>query len=123
MSDKFISASEIRELLGIAPDGDCKKCRFLRGMFGCQQSRDFVRVCEAIDDCSAADVRTVVHGEWEEIAIIPDAYDIAGVITWASKMRCQKCGFTTYAIEGGFSQYNFCPNCGADMRPERGTKE
>lgn len=67
----------------------------------------------------AAKVQPVVNGEWEEIAIIPDAYDIAGVITWASKMRCQKCGFTTYAIEGGFSQYNFCPNCGADMRPEK----
>lgn len=70
----------------------------------------------AIQEIPAADVRPVVHGEWEEIAIIPDAYDIAGVITWASKMRCQKCGFTTYAIEGGFSQYNFCPNCGADLR-------
>jgi rubrerythrin len=64
----------------------------------------------------AADVRPVVRGEWEETAIIPDAYDICGVITWASKIRCKKCGFTTYAIEGGFSQYNFCPSCGADNR-------
>lgn len=55
-------------------------------------------------------------GKWEEIEVIADAYDISGVKTWASKMKCDQCGFTTIAIEGRFSQYNFCPNCGADMR-------
>lgn len=55
-------------------------------------------------------------GEWEEIEVIADAYDISGVKTWASKMMCGQCGFTTIAIEGHFSQYNYCPNCGADMR-------
>lgn len=55
-------------------------------------------------------------GEWEEIEVIPEAYDIAGVKTWASKMRCNQCGFTTFAIEGKFAQYDYCPNCGADMR-------
>ena len=57
-------------------------------------------------------------GEWIEVEVIADAYDISGVKTWASKMRCDQCGFTTIAIEGCFSQYNFCPNCGADMRGE-----
>ena len=56
------------------------------------------------------------NGEWEEIEVIADAYDISGVKTWASKMKCNQCGFTTIAIEGHFSQYNFCPNCCADMR-------
>lgn len=58
-------------------------------------------------------------GEWEEIEVIPEAYDIAGVKTWASMMRCNQCGFTTFAIEGHFAQYDFCPSCGADMRGER----
>jgi hypothetical protein len=31
-------------------------------------------------------------------------------------MQCDQCGFITYAIEGHMGQYNFCPNCGADMR-------
>ena len=53
------------------------------------------------------------RGKWEEIEVIPEAYDIAGVKTWASKMRCNQCGFTTFAIEGRFAQYNFCPNCGS----------
>lgn len=57
-------------------------------------------------------------GEWEEIEVIPEAYDIAGVKTWASMMRCNQCGFTTFAIEGHFAQYDFCPSCGADMRTE-----
>lgn len=54
MPDKIISASALREQLGIDPDGDCEKCRF-RGMFGCRQSGDFVRACTAIDDCPAVD--------------------------------------------------------------------
>ena len=40
-----------------------------------------------------------------------------GVVAWASEMRCSKCGFLTKVIEGKISQYNFCPSCGADMRP------
>ena len=55
------------------------------------------------------------NGEWEEIEIIADVYDLSGVKTWASKMKCDQCGFTTIAVEGHFSQYNFCPNCGAKM--------
>ena len=62
-------------------------------------------------------------GEWEEIAIIPEAYDIAGVKTWASKMRCNQCSFTTYAVEGHFAQYNYCPSCGADMRGKHDGQE
>ena len=54
-------------------------------------------------------------GRWEEIEVIAEAYDIAGVKTWASKMQCDQCGFSTFAIEGCFSQYHFCPNCGASM--------
>ena len=103
MSDKFISASEIRELLGIAPDGDCKKCRFLRGMFGCQQSRDFVRVCEAIDDCSAADVRTVKHGEW--IVDDPGEYQL---------IECDQCHAQMWNHQKELP--NYCYSCGSDMR-------
>lgn len=55
-------------------------------------------------------------GKWEEIRVMPEAYDITGEKTWASVMCCNKCGFEAFAIEGHFSQYHFCPNCGADMR-------
>lgn len=31
---------------------------------------------------------------------------------------CEKCGLVHDFIDGHTSQYNFCPNCGADMRGE-----
>ena len=55
-------------------------------------------------------------GEWLEAEVLSEAYDIEGVKTWGSKMQCDQCGFTHTAIEGHMAQYNFCPNCGADMR-------
>lgn len=73
------------------------------------------RAAEALMQLPSAPPECKV-GEWEEIEVIPEAYDIAGVKTWASKMRCNQCGFITFAIEGKFAQYDFCPNCGADMR-------
>ena len=30
--------------------------------------------------------------------------------------ECNKCGFIHDFLDGHTSQYNFCPNCGADMR-------
>lgn len=46
-------------------------------------------------------------------------YDIAGVKTWYLQIMCDKCGFIKTAIEGRTGQYNYCPNCGADMRGEQ----
>lgn len=83
-----------------------------------KESWGFASKCiAAVEDAPTIEERKT--GEWEEIEVIADAYDISGVKTWASKMKCNQCGFTTIAIEGHFSQYNFCPNCGADMRNEQ----
>ena len=43
----------------------------------------------------SADVQPVVHGEWK----------------WRNGGECSKCGFHNDNFD-----YNFCPNCGADMR-------
>ena len=52
----------------------------------------------------AEDVRPVVRGEWVPVKL--------------GDMRCSKCG-ETYCVCGGLlGDYNFCPNCGADMRGE-----
>lgn len=50
-----------------------------------------------------ADVRPVVHGEWE-MANQPGVY------------ACSICG--CYGTRHEAIEYNFCPNCGADMRSE-----
>ena len=55
-------------------------------------------------------------GEWIEKEGKEKGYDIGGVKTWYVQIMCNKCGFIKTAIEGHASQYNFCPNCGADMR-------
>lgn len=62
-----------------------------------------MRILDWIDDIPAADVRPVVRGEW----IVKTDADgkTYGV--------CSECGYKQYA-----GHLKFCPNCGADMRPE-----
>lgn len=59
------------------------------------------------------DAIPVKHGRWEGDETC-DAYDIAGVKTWAVKRKCSICGFTHKFIEAHMC-YEFCPNCGAKM--------
>jgi ribosomal protein S14 len=63
---------------------------------------DHVEECrEALRDFPAADVRPVVRGEWEE--------EDSASNRWS--FRCSVCG------KGGRGyKFNFCSNCGADMR-------
>ena len=57
----------------------------------------------AINSLPAADVRPVVRGKWIRPTRVPDS-----VLS-----ECSVCGFGT-----GAYTFNFCPNCGADMREE-----
>jgi len=59
-------------------------------------------------------------GEWRVVATTKPMYDRMGVLCWGSVYKCDQCDFTTWAVEGHFSQYNFCPNCGARMTPYKG---
>lgn len=51
-----------------------------------------------------ADVRPVVHGKWNH-----DGSD------WKNRFICDQCGYKWF-FEA--EEARFCPNCGADMRPE-----
>ena len=53
-------------------------------------------------------------GKWVEVTVT-DGYDKDGIKTWISVMQCNQCGFIVNAVEGHMAQYNFCPNCGAQM--------
>lgn len=91
---------------------------------------DFNKLNEWIDIDEEAEIVSLINnaptvqakprtGEWIEVEVFPEVYDIEGVKTWGSEMQCDQCGFKHIAIEGRITQYNFCPNCGADMRGEK----
>jgi len=81
--------------------------RILNGMGYSQKHND--RLVEEVDavleDYPAADVRPVARGKWKE--------------DWETGCsECSACG-ESYLWEDydGVCEWNFCPNCGADMRP------
>jgi len=51
------------------------------------------------------------HGEWKP----HDQYGLTKV--WYERYKCSNCN------EYGWIYWNFCPNCGADMRKEGETRE
>ena len=69
-----------------------------------------------VDDCiqwieqtETADVRENVRGEW-----LPHTID--GNVWSIDKDVCSVCKETFYQISETGCVWNFCPNCGADMR-------
>lgn len=59
---------------------------------------------------NAEDVRPVVHGEWVDGGV-------DGVGACDIEYRYNKCSMCGYKYSFPI-KYNFCPNCGADMRKE-----
>ena len=77
---------------------------------------EFVRMFESPSlEATAHIALSERTGEWLEVEVFPEVYDIEGVKTWGSEMQCDQCGFRHTAIEGHMAQYNYCPNCGANM--------
>ena len=61
------------------------------------------------------DVVEVRHGEWVEKETFND--ENADVISEWQSARCSVCNkYHTTPYLYCFTDYNFCPNCGADMR-------
>ena len=58
-----------------------------------------------LDEIPPADVRENIHGTWEEWKV--GKYEGVPI-----------CSVCKHGFPLGFNQYNFCPNCGADMRGE-----
>lgn len=64
-------------------------------------------------------VRDYQHGKWEEKETFHNTDDEPIIEEWQSAMCsvCHKYHTTPYMYY--FNNYNFCPNCGADMREVR----
>lgn len=79
--------------------------------FGMEPTISASNVRAAIAAIPAADVRPVVRGHWitEEEALQMDDYFRSDT--------CSVCGRCDWDCTES-SNFNFCPNCGADMREE-----
>lgn len=68
-----------------------------------------------IEDWPAANVREVKRGKWVDSLISADnLYDRLGMMSCIRGYVCDNCK------EFSIARYNFCPNCGADMRGNDG---
>ena len=71
-------------------------------------------ICRDLQDLPSADA---VHGEWVEKEVLNNADDKALFIEEWQSARCSVCGkYHTTPYMYYFDNFNFCPNCGADMR-------
>lgn len=74
---------------------------------------DHVEECrEAIRDIPAADVRPVVRGSWR--------FEKGDGKTCVDGWVCTACNYGFHTNVPYFGGFNFCPQCGADMRPKKG---
>ena len=107
---RYIDADNLKERIpkDIHEDvfENCSNCELL----------DDEQVKELIDLQPTVDVRENVKGRWVEVVDRTEMYDKEGVKTWGMLFQCNQCGFVLNAVEGHTGQYNYCPNCGADMR-------
>ena len=62
----------------------------------CQHSKETEKALEGLKEERP-------HGEWEYTGCVNDELQ--------AEFCCSICNYSTYS-----RQYNFCPNCGADMR-------
>lgn len=63
------------------------------------------KMIDILDDEPAADVRHVKRGKWE----VGGMFDDIG--------RCSCCHYM-FPLDTAMIEFHYCPNCGADMRPE-----
>ena len=86
------------------PTTDCNKCALYQA-------------AELINMMQDENVKPVVKGEWNEI-------ERGGLLIKYALFRCKHCGniFKVYedTLNAGRGDKNFCPNCGADMKTEKG---
>lgn len=97
---EYISKEELKDYLekNISFGGTEKKFRFY----------------DIIDSLPPADVRPNIHGHWEVVSL--------GYGDNAYICECSECKDTVWVYVDADRKFNFCPNCGADMREPKGEK-
>lgn len=95
MADEYIKRSDVQDALHSAIIEWNKDCGIAR--------MEYLRI--RLNNVPAADVRPMVRGRW---------------LKHGYCCPCSACGwdsgFSGTPLELKISEFNFCPNCGADMR-------
>lgn len=81
-----------------------------------ESSYDAVWMEDALKELPAADVKPVVHSEWLQGPSWSEGFGMGE--SYGFYWDCLKCH---KRVRGGYDKcdYDFCPNCGADMRPPK----
>lgn len=93
-----------------ALEGICLDCAV---QYDCKDEKcsDYMR----IKRIPAADVREAKRGEWKQVVGFTGVEAFGFKETMIVGWGCNVCGFEVDVSEG---DYNFCPNCGAEMKGE-----
>ena len=73
-----------------------------------------IAVRDVMDFIKTAPTVEPKRGRWIKSETL-EAFDIAGVKTWALKAKCSECGFVHKFIKAHMC-YGYCPQCGAAMK-------
>ena len=77
-------------------------------------------ITDLISGIPAADVKPVVRGKWEE----REVFTAKGNVDMLQSAFCPVCKrYHTTPYSYYFTVYNYCPNCGADMREQEAKEE
>ena len=106
---KYIPDSYLYRAIGADINGSCGRCQQSRSDCMCQ-SLSRMDMCGIIENAAEVDVRENRHGEWDDVSV-------------SFYRKCSECGccveWDKRPFLFGDGEYNFCPNCGADMRGEK----
>ena len=108
MSDLISRQAAIEEILGCCPSdpfGSEYECGYDDGL------RQGVHRIKHLPTIDAVPVK---HGEW--VGVMTEA--------WCTfdECKCSVCGVVEY-FNKGWKKFNYCPNCGADMRERKDDEE
>ena len=96
-------ANEKRLIYSHSVLGEAEKAIFM-GFRAEERKQNFLDMISAmLDNCPTVDAVEVVHGRWVED-------------TATDMIACTECGHAWNTIDNCTETFNYCPNCGADMR-------
>ena len=86
----------------------CSQCVLSEPCYEMDNGCFFDQAANIIEGLTSTDMKPVVRGQWLEKDGVLHPLETDGI--------CTVCGYVT----GFYNFFNFCPKCGADMRPEEG---